>query len=261
VTITPSREQLNQREYYRRTADAYDEWHTSRPDEHTFALEHILLYVRLCGAESVLDSGCGTGRALRFLRERAPDLRLHGNDPSADLLAVATERYGIEPELVDCVASEQLPYEDGDFDAVVATGVLHHVPEPKQVVHELIRVARRAVFISDANIYGQGSVPAGIAKLALSRAGLLRPVNWLRRGGHHWYSSDGDGIAYSYSAFDAVPALSGACDRIIVIPTVDTVRPIGVPLVNSSHVLVCGFKAPLSVNLGAVVGQQVDDPG
>jgi SAM-dependent methyltransferase len=186
---------------------------------------------------------------------------LHGNDPSADLLAVATERYGIEPELVDCVASEQLPYEDGDFDAVVATGVLHHVPEPKQVVHELIRVARRAVFISDANIYGQGSVPAGIAKLALSRAGLLRPVNWLRRGGHHWYSSDGDGIAYSYSAFDAVPALSGACDRIIVIPTVDTVRPIGVPLVNSSHVLVCGFKAPLSVNLGAVVGQQVDDPG
>jgi ubiquinone/menaquinone biosynthesis C-methylase UbiE len=238
-------EQKEQRGYYRRTAHTYDDWHTSRPDEHTFALEHVLVYLRLCGAQSVLDSGCGTGRTLRFLRERAPELRLHGNDPSAELLAIATERYGIARELLDCIESEQLPYEDDAFDAVIATGVLHHVPEPKRIVGEFLRVARRAVFISDANIYGQGAVPARIAKLALSRARLLRPINWLRRGGHHWYFSEGDGVAYSYSAFDAVPALSRVCGRVLVVPTIDTQSPIGVPLLSSAHVLVCGFKEPL----------------
>jgi ubiquinone/menaquinone biosynthesis C-methylase UbiE len=245
VIADPSRALVNQREYYRQTAGAYDEWHTSRPDEHTFALEHVLFYLRLCGAESVLDSGCGTGRTLRFLRERAPDLRLRGNDPSAELLAIATERWGIEPELLDCVASERLPYADDAFDAVVATGVLHHVVEPKRVVDEFIRVARRAVFISDANIYGQGPLSIRIAKLALSRARLLRPVNWIRRGGNHWYSSEGDGIAYSYSAFDAVPALKRACAQVLVIPTLDAVSPIGVALLSSPHVLVCGFKDTL----------------
>jgi ubiquinone/menaquinone biosynthesis C-methylase UbiE len=242
VIVNASRAQANQREYYRQTAAKYDEWHTSRPDEHTFALEHVLLYLRLCGAASVLDSGCGTGRTLRFLRGRAPDLRLRGNDPSAELLAIATERWGIEPELLDCVGSERLPYADDAFDAVVATGVLHHVSQPSRVVDEFIRVARKAVFISDANIYGQGPLPRRIAKLALSRAGLLRPVNWLRRRGHHWYVSEGDGVAYSYSAFDAVPALTRACAQVLVIPTLDTAAPIGVPLLSSPHVLVCGFK-------------------
>jgi SAM-dependent methyltransferase len=225
------------------------------------ALEHVLVYLRLTGSESVLDSGCGTGRALRFLRERAPDIRLHGNDPSAELLAVATDRYGIPPDLVDCAGSEHLPYEDDAFDAVVATGVLHHVPEPARVVSEFIRVARRAVFISDANIYGQGSFSARISKLALSRVGLLRPVNWLRRGGHHWYCSEGDGIAYSYSAFDAVPALRRACKRVTVIPTVGANKPVGVPLLTSPHVLVCGFKVPLFANATPFVGRQVERAG
>jgi SAM-dependent methyltransferase len=242
MTKSASREQVNQQEYYVRTAHAYDDWHTSGRDEHSIALEHVLLYVRLCGAESVLDSGCGTGRTFRFLRDRAPGLRLHGNDPSAQMLAVATELHGIPPELLDCVGSEKLPYEDDAFDAVVSTGVLHHVPEPERVVDELIRVARKAIFISDSNIYGRGPVPARLAKLALNRVGLLRPFNWLRRGGHDWYFSEGDGVAYSYSAFDALPALRRACIQTVVIPTVEMAKPIALPLLRSPHVLVCGFK-------------------
>jgi ubiquinone/menaquinone biosynthesis C-methylase UbiE len=245
AATSTSREQLTQREYYRRTAHDYDDWHTNQRDEHMFALEHILIYLRMCGAESVLDSGCGTGRTLRFLSERAPELRLRGNDPSPDLLAIATERHAIPADVLDCVGSERLPYEDDSFDAVVATGVLHHVPEPRRVVAEFIRVARKAVFISDANIYGQGAMPGRLGKVLLNRARLLRPINWIRRGGHHWYFSEGDGVAYSYSAFDAVPALKRTFSEVRVIPTLDTVRPNGVALLSSSHVLVCGFRDPV----------------
>src|SRR5205807_1225287 len=84
------------------------------------------------------------------------------------------------------VASEALPYPDASFDAVVAIGVMHHVPDPSAVVAELVRVARRAVFISDANIYGAGSPASRIFKLALARTGLLRPLNRVRRGGRDW---------------------------------------------------------------------------
>jgi len=237
-----SLEQLKQREYYRRTAHAYDAWHTIQRDEHLFALEHILIYLRMCGAQSVLDSGCGTGRGLKFLSERAPELRLHGNDPSPDLLTLAAEKHGVPADCLDCVGSEQLPYENGSFDAVIATGVLHHVPDPNRVVAEFVRVARKAVFISDANIYGQGPMPVRVAKLLLARARLLRTVNWLRRGGHHWFFSEGDGIAYSYSAFDAVPLLRSGFSHIFVVPTLGPATPIGLPLLGAPHLLVCAFS-------------------
>lgn len=238
-------EQLQQQAYYRDTANVYDDWHTKDRDEHTFALEHILFYLRWCGAETVLDSGCGTGRTLRFLLERAPDLRLRGNDPSAGLLTVATERFGISEDILDCVGSEHLPYPDASFDAIIATGVLHHVPDPNRVVNEFLRVARRAVFLSDTNMYGSGSLSARITKVMLRRIGLLRGCNWIRRGGQHWYFTKGDGVAYSYSALDALPLLDRHCRQIVVLPTAGRLYPAGVPLLGSSHVLVCGFKESL----------------
>jgi SAM-dependent methyltransferase len=244
-SLQQTRPEVVQRDYYRRTAGVYDEWHTAAPDEHSFALEHVLLYLRWCGATSVLDSGCGTGRALRFLRERAPDLWLRGNDPSPDLLSVATSEHGIPPDLLDCVASDELPYGDGAFDAVIETGVLHHVANPARLVSEFLRVARKAVFLSDSNIYGSGRLAARLAKVALRRAGVLGRVNWLRRAGRHWYFSEDDGVAYSYSVLDAVPQLRRVCEQVLVVPTDDAGGPVGVPLLGSPHVLVCGFKEPL----------------
>ena len=77
---------------------------------------------------------------------------------------------------------------------MVATGVLHHIAKPEKVVAEMLRVAKSAVFISDCNIYGQGgSVSVGHVKRLLASAHLLKPLNWVRRGGHHWYSSPGSG--------------------------------------------------------------------
>jgi SAM-dependent methyltransferase len=234
----------SQADYYRRIAERYDELHTIREDEHYVALRHIAAYLQWIGASTVLDTGCGTGRAIRYLGRALPDLRVQGNDPSPDLLSVATERYGIPRGDLRCVPSERLPYPDRSFDAVIETGVLHHVPKPELVVSEMLRVARLAVFLSDDNIYGVGSPPSRLAKLALSRLGLLAAVNRRRRGGQPWYYTDVDGVAWSYSVFDSLGAIRARCVSVLVIPTSSGRAPL-LPLLQSAHCLVCGFKEPL----------------
>jgi len=230
-----------QRAYYARTASQYNDMHVDDVDEHGLALHHIAGYLKIIQAESVLDTGCGTGRAMHFLRDRFPEMHFRGNDPSAELLAAS----GLPSDLIDCVGSEQLPYPDRSFDAVVETGVLHHVAEPERVVAEMLRVARKAVFLSDTNIYGAGHPAARVIKLALSTVGLLDTVNRLRRRGKRWYYSDGDGVAYSYSVFDSYRQLARTCDRVIAIPLTGTGR---VALLGSPHVLLCGFMSPDTVS-------------
>ena len=182
------------------------------------------------------------------LRRGKPEISTHGNDPSPELLRVASERHGIPSECLDCVGSEALPYPDGAFDAVMETGMLHHVPSPDHVLDEMLRVARLAVFISDSNIYGQeqASLFTRALKLALERAGLLRPLLRRRRGGRDWYCSEGDGIAWSYSVFDSYPRLRSSCAEVIVVPTGNK-RPLAdlCPVLFASHCLVAGFKQPL----------------
>lgn len=236
-----------QRDYYARTAGQYDEWHTMDPhDEHYRALRHVVAYLLWIGCSSVLDTGCGTGRGMRYIADALPGVRVHGNDPSAELLALAAERNGLPSERLDCSSSENLPYPDDAFDAVVETSVLHHVPRPELVISEMLRVARRAVFLSDTNIYGAGPPPARIIKLGLAKAGLLRPVLRLRRGGREWVYTEGDGVAWSYSVFDSYPALESACAEVVVVPTSAGRRGVGaLPLLLSPHCLVCGFKEPL----------------
>jgi ubiquinone/menaquinone biosynthesis C-methylase UbiE len=230
--------------YYAQTAEQYEGAHVREADEHYFALRHIAFYLRWIDARSVLDTGCGTGRSLRYLREEMPHLSIRGNDPSGELLAIAMRDHGIPADVLDQCPSDELPYADSSFDAVVATGVLHHVADPDRVVAEMLRVARVAVFISDGNIYGQGGRAARVVKRLLASAHLLRPANWLRRGGHHWYDSPGDGVAYSYSLFDAIPHLRRSC-RIVVIPTIPEGMTGGDPLRDSSHCLISAFKTDL----------------
>lgn len=236
--------------YYRDTAKSYDQWHTLGFDEHHFALEHIVFYLKWIAATSVLDTGCGTGRAMRYIQDRLPGIAAYGNDPSEELLNAAVEGRGIPSDVLDCASTLDLPYPDEAFDAVVETGVLHHVADPARAVAEMLRVARKAVFISDANIYGQGSLLTRLVKLLLSRTHLLTWINRARRHGHDWYFSEGDGVAYSYSAFDAVPQLKRACAQVLVIPTLESATPVGVPLLSSAHVLVCGFKESLFSGCG-----------
>lgn len=194
-----------QAEYYARTAGAYNSMHVGEADEHAIALgllSALIVQRRLC---SVLDIGCGTGRALHHLK-RVPGLVVHGIEPVKALREIAC-RNGISPVEITEGSALELPFEDGSFNVVCSFGVLHHIKDHRRAVSEMCRVARRAVFISDSNNLGQGSQGARIVKWALKAAGLWPVFELIRTRGKGYHYSDGDGVFYSYTLLDDVPIL------------------------------------------------------
>ena len=148
-----------QREYYRRTASRYDEMHVHSDGEHTFALWFMTSMIRYLECRSVLDIGSGTGRALFMLKREMPEIRIRGIEPSPDLRAAAQAKGLASDEIVDGDA-QSLKFRDGEFDLVCAFGALHHIPKPELAVGEMLRVSKRAIFISDANNF---AIPASMS--------------------------------------------------------------------------------------------------
>jgi SAM-dependent methyltransferase len=91
------------------------------------------------GAKTALDVATGGGHVARRLRE-------------AGLNVVTTDAApGMEPDVVS--RSEELPFADGSFDAVVCRVAAHHFDDPALAVREMVRVSGGLVLISD-NLYG-----------------------------------------------------------------------------------------------------------
>ena len=91
---------------------------------------------------SVLDVGCGNGEITNdFCKERK--IRVVGCDRSAAALAHVT----VEKVRAEC---DVLPFDDGEFDLVMCSEVLEHLPKAtlEKTVKELARVSNRYVLIS-----------------------------------------------------------------------------------------------------------------
>src|ERR1700682_5598595 len=144
-----------QRNYYAQTADHYDEMRAGEHEAYTASLSYIAAFLRQFSARTVLDVGCGTGRAIAHLSNTNPEVTFYGVEPVRELLDVAIAKGVTQPLLVHG-SGLALPFRDGSFDVVIECGVLHHVREPEVVVSEMTRVARKAIFLCDSNIFGQG---------------------------------------------------------------------------------------------------------
>ncbi|MBP1886512.1 class I SAM-dependent methyltransferase [Sinorhizobium mexicanum] len=94
--------------------------------------EKMLSFARLKPGEAVLDIGCGTGTvALLAKQQVGPAGRVDGVDASAEMVARATakaHRAGLRISFTTATA-QQLPYQNGEFDVVLSTLMLHHLPK------------------------------------------------------------------------------------------------------------------------------------
>ncbi len=224
-----------QREYYTSTAAKYDQMHLMDA-EHNEALGWVDASLRRLRLNSILDLGCGTGRGVKYLLDRGYDA--HGVEPVEGLLDSGCIAHDIPRDRVQVGSGEKLPYGDKSFDACVELGVLHHVPEPRRVVDEMIRVTRRAILLSDCNRFGQGRFISRLIKVAVWKCGLWQAIDRVRTGGKGYMLSKEDGLSYSYSVYDSFNQLSNWADRITVLPTTAvTSKTWFHPLLSASHVL------------------------
>ncbi|PAN03110.1 SAM-dependent methyltransferase [Streptomyces sp. Alain-F2R5] len=88
----------------------------------------------------VLDAGCGSGPLTAALRDRGATVT--GIDASAGMLALARRRLGDDVALHVADLSDRLPVDDGAFDDVVASLVLHYLEDWGPTLTELRRVLR-----------------------------------------------------------------------------------------------------------------------
>lgn len=92
---------------------------------------------------AALDVGTGTGEALVTLAQTAG--RVIGVDSSERMLAESRRRvaeagaHNVELKAGD---AEDLPVADGECDLVLASMVLHHLPDPRRGAAEMVRVTR-----------------------------------------------------------------------------------------------------------------------
>lgn len=100
------------------------------------------------GAERVrfLDAGCGPGVLLSLILQAKPEWIGHGIDISnscRDYAEKLMQRKGVDDRArLDVGDVRDLPYDDAEFDLVVAIEVLEHVPDSEVGMRELLRVLK-----------------------------------------------------------------------------------------------------------------------
>lgn len=105
----------------------------------------VLERLDLSETAAVLELGCGSGTLWLENQPRlSPGWHLTLSDLSPGMLRDAKKSLkGLKPEPVFAVLDAQsLPFEDGQFDAVLAIGLLDHLPDVPRAAREIRRVLR-----------------------------------------------------------------------------------------------------------------------
>jgi demethylmenaquinone methyltransferase / 2-methoxy-6-polyprenyl-1,4-benzoquinol methylase len=137
-------------------------------------------------ATHVLDVATGTGAVAIELARRVPSRVVVGVDQSAEMLASGSARIA-QAGLASRVElregrAEELPFGDGEFDALTFTYLLRYVDDPAATLHGLARVVRPGGVVAMLEF----GLPRGIWRplwdlyvgVALPAAGLAFGRSW-----------------------------------------------------------------------------------
>jgi 2-polyprenyl-3-methyl-5-hydroxy-6-metoxy-1,4-benzoquinol methylase len=127
------------------------------------AMDHTEVNARFCEdllalrtrLGRVLDVGTGTARIPIELCRRGPGVRVEAIDLATHMLAIAERNVraaGLGESIhVSRRDAKTTGWEPGTFDTVISNSIVHHIPEPKDILAELWRLARSGgvVFVRD----------------------------------------------------------------------------------------------------------------
>lgn len=111
---------------------------------------------------TILELAAGTGRATRFIRQAFPRAKIVAVDLSDPYLHVARKRLASYAR-IDFMQADaaHLPFQDGQFDAVVSVFLFHELPEAERerVIRESLRVLKPSAFLGLVDSIQKGDVP------------------------------------------------------------------------------------------------------
>jgi len=101
---------------------------------------YVAEFLAPTGTERILDIGCGTADILAYLPATVDYL---GFDASAEYIAAAERRFGRRGRFSCQLVNEMTVDELGEFDLVMANGLIHHLDDGE--VASLCRIGARAL--------------------------------------------------------------------------------------------------------------------
>ncbi len=94
----------------------------------------------------LLDLGTGTAQIPIELAGRVAGVKIRAVDLAQHMLARAAENVAhaaLQAAIVlEQIDAKGLPYRDGQFSVVMSNSIVHHIPEPRAVIAEAVRVTR-----------------------------------------------------------------------------------------------------------------------
>ena len=117
-------------------------------------------FSQITAGQRVLDVGCGPGALTAELVKRLGPAGVSAVEPSEPFVEAARERHpGVD---VRQAVAEELPFQDGEFDASLAQLVVHFMASPIGGLSEMARVTRPggvvAACVWDHNAGGEGAL-------------------------------------------------------------------------------------------------------
>jgi len=96
--------------------------------------------------EQALDLGTGTARIPLELCRHTEELKIVAVDMAVAMLEIARRNLEIHGAMhrvrLERLDAKQLPFPDGHFSLVMSNSILHHIPEPRTVLREAVRVCQ-----------------------------------------------------------------------------------------------------------------------
>ncbi|MDA1231620.1 MAG: class I SAM-dependent methyltransferase [Planctomycetota bacterium] len=132
-------------------------------------------------ATRVLDLGCGPGDVMLRLAHVCPSLRITAVDGSPAMIRLAATAIEAAKLGLSIVTMQGyvpgLPFNDGQFDAVLSKDFLHHLPDPMSLWLEVRRLAKPGGFICVMDLRRPTSAQAAleiVEAVAANEAEILK---------------------------------------------------------------------------------------
>ena len=90
----------------------------------------------------IIDIGCGSGRFIKYIRERYEHQLIVGIDPSSAILAADSLLGTDEKVILVQAAADNIPYPENYFDFAYSLGVLHHIPDTQKALNDSVKILK-----------------------------------------------------------------------------------------------------------------------